>query len=206
MHARPGAPSVGAGRHVRGTAQTLNPEPRRGRAGREQTRGPCRGGPVRTRERRAPSRRRSFLASSSTRACRRQAGRLAGRQAGRQAGARRRCSQVGDSARHARARRAGPETQRRPGGSRSSSRSLPWSPGQVTSPPRSFSRPAHALGAAGSEWVGRATSGLLGAPGIPGPVGGCSTRASLPAPARVSFHGAQPWGGDSPALRAGTRR
>lgn len=45
-----GAPSVGAGRHVPGTAQALNPEPRRGRAGREQTRGTCRGDPVRTRD------------------------------------------------------------------------------------------------------------------------------------------------------------
>lgn len=50
MRARCGAPSVGAGQHVPGTAQTLNPEPRRGRGGREQTRGTCRGGPVRTRD------------------------------------------------------------------------------------------------------------------------------------------------------------
>lgn len=50
VRARRGAPSVRAGQHVPGTAQTLNPEPRRGRAGREQTRGTCRGGPVRTRD------------------------------------------------------------------------------------------------------------------------------------------------------------
>lgn len=50
VHARRGAPSVGAGQHVPSTAQTRNPEPRRGRAGREQTQGTRRGGPVRTRD------------------------------------------------------------------------------------------------------------------------------------------------------------
>lgn len=49
VHARRGAPSVGAGQHVRGTAQALNPKPRRGRAHPEQTPGTCRGGPLRTR-------------------------------------------------------------------------------------------------------------------------------------------------------------
>lgn len=65
-------------------------------------------------------------------------------------------------------------------------------------------RPRPRSGGFGVGWTG--DLGAAGAPGIPGPVGGCSARASLPAPARVSFHGAQPWGGDSPALRAGTRR
>lgn len=50
VHTRRGAPSVGAGQHVPSTAQTLKPEPRRGRAGPEQTQGTCRGGPVRTRD------------------------------------------------------------------------------------------------------------------------------------------------------------
>lgn len=66
-------------------------------------------------------------------------------------------------------------------GSRSSSRSPPLSGGQVTSPPRSFSRPAHALGAAGSEWAGRATSGLLGLLASPG-------RWVVAAPGRRCLH------------------
>lgn len=50
--------------------------------------------------------------------------------------------------------------------------------GQVTSQPRSFSRPAHALGAPGSEWAGRRSRGCRGLLASPG-AGGRSLRRGV---------------------------
>lgn len=59
-------------------------------------------------------------------------------------------------------------------------------------------RPRPRSGWLGLGWTG--TSGLPETPGSPGRVDGFSAGASLLAPTRVSFHGAQPRGGDRSAL------
>lgn len=114
--------------------------------------------------------------------------------------AHRRCSQVGDSARHARAPpcRVGDAAALRgaapPPGPRLCRRA-----GNFPAKVILQARPRPRSGWFGVGWTG--DLGAAGAAGIPGPVGGCSAGASLPAPVRVSFQrrAALGWGLPGPS-------